>query len=164
MTHAVRSENPALYAVDNSAVSDDWIISRALEILRGRMATGPVFDSPRAVRDYLQLKTAEYDREVFSVVFLDARHRVIEFREMFQGTLSQASVYPREIVRAALQLNAAAVILSHNHPSGIAEPSRADEHLTAAIKSALALVDARVLDHIVTGRAGSVSFAERGLI
>ena len=163
MSQTIRSQNPAPYSV-NPTADEDSVIARALEILRGRMATGPVFDSPRAVRDYLQLKTAEYDHEVFSVVFLDAQHRVIEFREMFHGTLSQAAVYPREIVRAALQLNAAAVILSHNHPSGVAEPSRADEHLTAGIKSALALVDARVLDHIVTGRASSVSFAERGLL
>lgn len=164
MTHTVRSENPALYAIDNGAVSDDWIISRALEILRRRMNTGPIFDSPRAVRDYLQLKTAEYECEVFSVVFMDAQHRVIETREMFRGSLSQASVYPREVVKLALQLNAGAVVLSHNHPSGLAEPSRADEHLTQTIKSALALVDVRVLDHIITGKAGSVSFAERGLL
>lgn len=164
MAHTVKSENPALYAVDTGAVSDDWIISRALDILRRRMNTGPVFDSPRAVRDYLQLKTAEYECEVFSIVFLDTQHRVIEHREMFRGTLSQASVYPREVVKLALQLNAGAVILSHNHPSGLAEPSRADEYLTQALKSALALVDVRVLDHVITGRAGSVSFAERGLL
>lgn len=160
MTHTVNSENPAVY----TTASDDAIISQALAILKTRMAFGPVMGSPNTVRDYLQLKTAQYECEVFSVVFMDAQHRVIDCREMFRGTLSQASVYPREVVKLALELNAGAVILSHNHPSGIAEPSRADEMLTATLKSALALVDVRVLDHVITGRAGSVSFAERGLI
>ena len=160
MAPTVNSENPAVYAT----ASDDAIISQALAILKTRMASGPVMSSPNTVRDYLQLKTAQYECEVFSVVFMDAQHRVIDCREMFRGTLSQASVYPREVVKLALELNAGAVILSHNHPSGIAEPSRADEMLTATLKSALALVDVRVLDHVITGRAGSVSFAERGLI
>ena len=161
MASRVKSQESPEY---RAASPDDSIIAQALSILQRRMSSGPVMDSPRAVRDYLQLKTAEYDREVFSVVFLDSQHRLIETRELFSGTLNQTSVYPREVVKAALQLNAGAVILSHNHPSGIAEPSRADEHLTQTLKSALALVDVRVLDHIVTGRAGSVSFAERGLL
>lgn len=164
MKNTARSQNPAVYTVAPALPSDDSIIAQALQILQNRMNSGPVMNSPQIVRDYLQLKTAEYECEVFSVVFLDAQHRVIECREMFRGTLSQASIYPREVVKLALQLNAGAVILSHNHPSGIAEPSRADEHLTQTLKSALALVDIRVIDHIITGLSGSVSFAELGLI
>ena len=98
------------------------------------------------------------------MLFLDAQHRLLQFDEMFRGTLTQTSVYPREVVRRALALNAAAVILAHNHPSGVAEPSRADEFLTQSLKSALQLVDVRVLDHMVVGRTQVVSFAERGLL
>jgi len=101
---------------------------------------------------------------VFVVVFLDAQHRVVANEEMFRGTLTQTSVYPREIVKKALQINAAAVILAHNHPSGVAEPSGADEALTRALREALALVDVRVLDHFVVGAGAAVSFAERGLL
>ena len=104
------------------------------------------------------------EHEVFSVVFLDAQHRVIELRQMFRGTVTQTSVYPREVVKEALQLNAAAVILAHNHPSGVPEPSRADEFPTQSLKSALQLVDVRVLDHLVVTATAVVSFAERGLI
>jgi DNA repair protein RadC len=98
------------------------------------------------------------------VLFLDTRHRLLRMEELFRGTLTQTSVYPREVVKRALALNAAAVLLAHNHPSGVAEPSRADEYLTQTLKSALALVDVRVLDHLVVGRQGVVSFAERGLL
>jgi DNA repair protein RadC len=101
---------------------------------------------------------------VFAVLFLDGQHRLIQLEEMFRGTLTQTSVYPREVVRRALALNAGAVILAHNHPSGLAEPSRADELLTQALKNALQLVDVRVLDHLVIGRGSVVSFAERGLL
>ena len=104
------------------------------------------------------------EHEVFCVVFLDAQHRIIELRQMFRGTVTQTSVYPREVVKEALQLNAAAVILAHNHPSGVPEPSRADEFLTQSLKSALLLVDVRVLDHMVVTLNAVVSFAERGLI
>jgi DNA repair protein RadC len=128
------------------------------------LALGPVFDSPARVRDYLKLQLAQREHEVFAVLFLDAQHRLIRFDEMFRGTLAQTSVYPREVVRRALDLNAAAVILAHNHPSGLAEPSRADEFLTQSLKSALQLVDVRVLDHLVVARAQVVSFAERGLL
>ena len=100
----------------------------------------------------------------FCVLFLDAQHRIIELRQMFRGTVSQTSVYPREVVKEALSLNAAAVVLAHNHPSGAAEPSRADEFLTQTLKAALALVDVRVLDHLVVAGADCVSFAERGLV
>jgi len=123
-----------------------------------------VFESPQSVKDYLQLQLADKPHEVFAVLFLDAQHRLVAFEEMFRGTLSQTSVYPREVVKRALALNAGAAILAHNHPSGVAEPSRADEALTQALKSALALVDVRVLDHMVVARGGVVSFAERGLL
>jgi len=107
---------------------------------------------------------AQTAHEIFAVLFLDAQHRLIACDEMFRGTLTQTAVYPREVVKQALRHNCAAVILAHNHPSGVAEPSRADEALTRALQSALALVDVRVLDHIVVGAASSTSFAERGLL
>jgi len=124
----------------------------------------PLFDAPAKVRDYLGLMLSQREHEVFAVLFLDAQNRLVRSEEMFRGTLTQTSVYPREVVRRALALNAAAVILAHNHPSGVAEPSRADEFLTQSLKSALQLVDVRVLDHMVVGRTQVVSFAERGLL
>jgi DNA repair protein RadC len=133
-------------------------------VLTARLAEAPVFDSPQAVKDYLQLQLASKPHEVFAVLFLDSRHRLLAFEELFRGTLGQASVYPREVVKRALALNAAAAILAHNHPSGVAEPSRADEALTQALKAALALVDVRVVDHMVVARGSVVSFAERGLL
>jgi DNA repair protein RadC len=123
-----------------------------------------VLTSPEAVRDYLRLSLNELPHETFVVMFLDSQHRLIAADEMFRGTLAQTSVYPREIVKAALAHNAAAVIFAHNHPSGVAEPSRADELLTQALKQALALVDIRTLDHFVVAGNRVVSFAERGLI
>jgi DNA repair protein RadC len=101
---------------------------------------------------------------VFAVLFLDVQHRLIKLEELFQGTLTQTSVYPREVARRALMLNAASVVLAHNHPSGVAEPSRADEFLTQSLKTALALIDVRVLDHLIVGRGQVVSMAERGLV
>jgi len=121
-------------------------------------------DCPHKVRSYLRLALAHRDHEIFTVLFLDAQHRLIACDEMFRGTLTQTSVYPREIVKQALRHNCAAVIFAHNHPSGVAEPSRADEALTRALQSALALIDVRVLDHIVVAGSQSVSFAERGLL
>lgn len=122
------------------------------------------FDSPPVVREYLSARCAGLEHEVFFVLFLDAQHRLIEAAEMFRGSLTQTSVYPREIVKEALRHNAAAVVLAHNHPSGVAEPSRADEALTLNLKATLALVDVRVLDHFVVAGPEVVSFAERGLI
>ena len=122
------------------------------------------FDCPEAVRSYLRLALARRGHEVFAVLFLDAQHRLIACEEMFRGTLTQTAVYPREIVKQALRHNCAAVIFAHNHPSGVAEPSRADEALTHALQSALALIDVRVLDHIVVAATQAVSFAERGLL
>ncbi|MCI4429947.1 MAG: DNA repair protein RadC [Burkholderiales bacterium] len=123
-----------------------------------------LFESPDKVKDYLRLQLADRDHEVFAVLFLDAQNRLIELEEMFRGTLTQTSVYPREVVKRALQQQAAAVIFAHNHPSGAAEPSRADEFLTQTLKAALALIDVRVLDHLVVGRSEVVSMAQRGLL
>ena len=120
--------------------------------------------SPRAVRDLLKLRLAGLPHEVFVCLQLDAQHRVIAFEELFRGTLTQTSVYPREVVKAALRANAAAVIFAHNHPSGVAEPSHADEILTRSLKSALALVDVQVLDHFIVAGTRIMSFAERGLL
>ncbi|MFM2059760.1 MAG: hypothetical protein RLY71_4145 [Pseudomonadota bacterium] len=140
------------------------VLELARRALVAELAQRTVFDSPQAVRDYLRLQLAELAHEVFAVLFLDAQHRLLCFDEMFRGTLTQTSVYPREVLKRALGLNAAAVILAHNHPSGVAEPSRADEFLTHQLKTALALIDVRVLDHFVVARGGLVSFAERGLL
>jgi DNA repair protein RadC len=141
------------------------IIQQALDLLASRLRKpGAVLSSPQAVKDFCVLKYAAMEREVFSVILLTSQHAVLHVQEMFYGTLTQTSVYPREVVKAVLAENAAAVILVHNHPSGMAEPSRADEYLTSELKRALALVDVRVLDHIVVGGMSTVSFAERGLI
>lgn len=120
--------------------------------------------SPEAVRDYLRHTLGPQPREVFAAVWLDAQHRVIEFQELFAGTLAQTSVYPREVVKEALRHNAAAVIFAHNHPSGVAEPSQSDRVLTENLRRALDLVDVRVLDHFIVGRGTALSFAERGLL
>lgn len=140
------------------------VIAAALQLLECEVREADALLSPAAVRDYLRLRLAGRRHEVFVVVFLNAQHRVIAIEEMFRGTLTQTSVYPREVVVAALAHNAADVIFCHNHPSGVAEPSAADRALTHTLRQALALVDVRVLDHLVVAGAGYVSFAERGLI
>lgn len=123
-----------------------------------------VLNSPVAVRDCLRIHFAGREYESFVVLYLDSQHRLINIEEMFRGTLTQTSVYPREIVKAALRLNAAALIFAHNHPSGLTDPSKSDEQLTTALKQALALVDVRVLDHFIVAGSGCLSFAERGLL
>ncbi|MEN8720803.1 MAG: DNA repair protein RadC [Oceanococcaceae bacterium] len=128
---------------------------------QGLMRAGPLTDSRSAIA-LLRSHLSDREAEVFCCVWLDTRHRLIRLDEMFQGTINGASVYPREVVRRALQLNAAAVILAHNHPSGVAEPSQSDRTITTRLQSALALVEVRVLDHFVIGNPGDVSFAERG--
>ena len=140
------------------------IVAQALELLACEVQSKDVMITPDAVKDYLRLRLAGKQHEVFAVVFLDAQNRVIDMQEMFRGTLTQTSVYPREVVIESLHRNAASVILCHNHPSGHAEPSRADEALTHTLKAALALVDVRVLDHLIVTRAQTLSFAERGLM
>jgi len=143
-------------------------LQAALEIgrrhLGAKLARGAALESPADTRAFLQACLRDRPYEVFCCLFLDNRHRVLAFEELFRVTLSGTAVYPREVVRHALKLNAAAVILVHNHPSGVAEPSRADEVLTARLKEALALVEVRVLDHIVVGDGEMVSFSERGLL
>jgi DNA repair protein RadC len=137
------------------------LVSRAI---KERLCSGNALNSPSAVRDYLRMKLQALPHEVFVVLFLDAQNRVMQFEELFRGTLTQTSVYPREVVKRALHHNAGAVIFAHNHPSGVAEPSHADETLTQALKQALALVDVRVLDHFIVAGSGVLSFAERGLL
>lgn len=137
----------------------------ARRALAGMLKTRDALSSPQAVRDWLRLHLGQLPHEVFVALWLDAQNRLIASEELFRGTLTQTSVYPREVVKRALTQNAAAVILAHNHPSGVAEPSSADEVLTSALKQALGLVDVKVLDHfIVAGGATPLSFAERGLL
>lgn len=145
------------------------ILDAARELLTRALSEsvrlGEALDSPEKVRDLLRLRYADLAHEIFAVVLLDAQNRVIADCELFRGTLTQTSVYPREVVKLALEHNAAAVLFAHNHPSGVPEPSQADIRLTETLKQALALVDVRVLDHfIVAGNASPLSFAERGLI
>ncbi|HKA38624.1 MAG TPA: DNA repair protein RadC [Burkholderiales bacterium] len=140
------------------------VMEMARRVLKEKLERGSALGSPQAVRDYLRLKLQERPHEIFVGVFLDAQNRVLAVEELFRGTLTQTSVYPREVVKRALYHNAAAVIFAHNHPSGIAEPSRSDETLTQALKQSLALVDVKVLDHFVIGAGAAMSFAERGLL
>lgn len=144
------------------------LLLAALELgrryLLADLKRGVALANPEATRDFLQARLRGYPHEVFACLFLDNRHRVIEYEALFRGTIDGASVHPREVVKAALAYNAAAVILAHNHPSGVAEPSQADLHLTRRLREALALVDIRVLDHLVIGDREAVSFAERGLL
>ena len=144
--------------------SDDAVIAQALAILAGRVRDTDALMTPAAVGDYLKLLLGGREHEVFAVLLLDSQNRVMKFVELFRGTLNQTSVYPREVVKLALATNAAAVIFAHNHPSGSIEPSRADEQLTFQLKSALALVDIKVLDHFIIAGTTALSFSERGLL
>jgi DNA repair protein RadC len=139
-------------------------VELAKRALREEMAGGVNLNSPQSVRDFLRLELRSLPHEVFVGVFLDARNRVIAVEELFRGTLMQTSVFPREVVKRALHFNAAAVIFAHNHPSGVAEPSGADQTLTEALKRALGLIDVRVLDHFIIAGGSAMSFAERGLL
>ena len=140
------------------------VLELARRALAQQLTQKPLFNTPQAVRDYLQLQLGGLHHEVFAVLFLDSQHRLIALEEMFRGSLTQTSVYPREVVKQALTLNASSVVLAHNHPSGTAQPSRADEALTHTLKAALALVDVRVLDHFVVTASQAVSMAELGLV
>lgn len=143
-------------------------VQAAAELSRRQLSeslrAGPVLASPKATRDFLTARLRDLEHEVFCCLYLDKRHRLIQFEELFRGTIDGASVHPREIVKLALRRNAAAVIVAHNHPSGVAEPSQADELITQRVKEALSLVDIRLLDHIIVGEGVSVSLAERGLM
>ena len=140
------------------------VFEMARRALSQRLKERPAFQTPDAVKHYLQLQLGHKNHEVFAVLFLDNQNRMLAMEELFRGTLSQTSVYPREVVMRALHHQAAAVVLSHNPPSGSVQPSRADEHLTQTLKAALALVDVRVLDHIIVGQGQALSMAERGLL
>lgn len=140
------------------------VLELARRSLAEEIGARSALTSPQAVRDYLRLALGTREHEVFVSLFLDAQHRVIAAEELFRGTLTQTSVYPREIVKAALKANAAAVIFAHNHPSGVAEPSQADELLTRQLTEALAMVDVKVLDHFIVAGRSTLSFAERGLL
>lgn len=139
------------------------VLEMARRYLGESLQRGEPLTSPQVTRQFLSQRMRDYSHEVFAVLFLDQRHRVICFEELFRGTIDGASVYPREVVKQSLQYNAAAVIFAHNHPSGVAEPSQADQHITRRLQDALALIDVRVLDHFVVGDE-VVSFAERGLL
>ncbi|SHE75783.1 DNA repair protein RadC [Modicisalibacter ilicicola DSM 19980] len=143
-------------------VTEAELLSIAQAFARRRLARGRKISQPALAFKYLQVLLQDYEHEVFSVVFLDSQHRVICFEELFRGTIDAASVYPREVVKCALEHNAAAVILVHNHPSGDPEPSAADRRITARLQEILGLVEIRVIDHIVVGSEGCESFAERG--
>ena len=151
-------------AIRQTNVHDNAIIQNAIEILESRIQKPTDYiKSPNDTRNFLRMKLCEREHEVFAVLFLDSRHGVIAYDEMFNGTIDGAAVYPREVVKAALLHNAAAVIFAHNHPSGVTNPSESDKRLTKRLKDALLLVDVRVLDHLIVGRDIS-SFAELGLM
>jgi DNA repair protein RadC len=158
-----QSETRSTYKVAPEP-NDDDVIAAALAILRLRVTAVQLLGSPQDVRDYLAVSMGDLEHEEFGCLWLDAQNRLIFDQRIFRGTLTQTSVYPREIVKDALNLNAAGVIFYHNHPSGVAEPSRADEALTTQLKTALALVDVKVLDHIIAAGGKSISLAERGVL
>ncbi len=149
--------------VTHEPMTAPQVLEKAAELLVARFERGEHINNPQICKDFLMYKLAGYEREVFAVLLLDSQHRLIAFRELFYGTIDSASVYPRELVRAVIETNAVSVILAHNHPSGDPEPSVADKKITQRIIDALALIDVRVLDHIVVGKS-SISMAELGLL
>ena len=170
LLHSPQEHGDLFCAERASAYGDDPVIKlqAAVELaarsLTEQLTSRESLTSPAAVRDLLRLKLAGLPHEVFICIQLDAQHRVIAIEELFRGTLTQTSVYPREVVKASLKANAAAVIFAHNHPSGVAQPSQADEMLTRNLKEALSLVDVKVLDHFIVAGTQAISFAERGLL
>ena len=158
------SYDPTDRAFFFSTYDPNAVIDAALRILETRIVRGVSMQSPQDVISFLSLKLCPKEREVFACIFLDNRHRVIAYEELFFGTIDGATIHPREIVKRALTLNAAALIVAHNHPSGVAEPSSADTVITKRISDAVSLIDIRLLDHIVIGTGSHVSLAERGLI
>ncbi|MFW1327881.1 RadC family protein [Vibrio parahaemolyticus] len=144
-------------------VTEHQVLEQAAQIIANRYLRGDVFTSPNATKEFLIYKLSQHEREVFAVLLLDNQHRLIEYNELFFGTIDAATVYPREVVKLTLERNAAAVIFAHNHPSGEPEPSQSDKRITSRLSEALALIDVRVLDHFIVGES-CVSFAERGLI
>jgi DNA repair protein RadC len=171
LLHSIPHENGDLFCAEGSSAyaGDPLMKLQAARELAARaiaeqLSQRDALTSPSAVRDFLKLRLGGLPHEVFVVILLDAQNRVLAVDEMFRGTLTQTSVYPREVVKVALRTNAAAVIFAHNHPSGVAEPSRADEALTQSLKQALSLVDVKVLDHFIVAGTSTLSFAERGLL
>lgn len=165
MQHSVTS----LYVQDALGqyvpASEDFVIAQALVTVDKRMRNENIaFHTPGAVKEYLSLKLGQLPYEVFAILFVDSQNRLIAYEELFRGSINQTSVYPRECAKRALELNACACILSHNHPSASLQPSRADEALTQNLKTTLALVDVRVLDHIIVGGGRTLSMAEQGLM
>ena len=166
---SVRTRRPvnrvlAIKPAQLSPQEQESLIALALVLLQDRHRPGDLLESPAQTRSFLRLRLANHTAEAFGCVFLDSAHRVLEVKELFHGTIDGAAVYPRVVVQQALALNAAAILFYHNHPSGVAEPSKADERITERLRSALALIDVRVLDHIVVSAVDAVSFAERGLL
>lgn len=155
---------PAKVIDDLAGINQDSIIQMALNILTQRHSVGEVINEAQDTANYLRLKLSGYKNEVFCAIFLNNRHRIIAFEELFTGTINGASVYPRVVVQRVIQHNAAAVIFAHNHPSGISEPSSADTHITKQLVDALSLIDVRVLDHFIVGNGDTTSFAESGLL
>ncbi len=153
-----------LKPADLSTGEQSSVIALALRVLEKKCAVGKRLKSPGDTKEYLRLRLADCQNEVFGAMFLDSRHRVLAVREIFQGTVDGATVYPRVVVQQALKHNAGAMILYHNHPSGVAEPSTADKAITKRLTDALSMIDVRVLDHLVVSATESTSFAERGLI
>jgi DNA repair protein RadC len=166
LTTAAAAAAKLLSCMPSSSNEDeDAIIQRAIALIERRcFKRGPILNSPQVVREFLQLKLAAEPNEVFAVLFLDAQNSVLAYEPMFFGTTTQTSVYPRVVLQRALELNASNVILAHNHPSGVTEPSRADELLTQTLKSTLHLADIKVLDHFIVGAGQPFSFAEKGLL
>lgn len=172
MKNGVNSESAVKYEVGqikaisthNQAERDDEVIAEALAILTRRLDRQDILTSPAISREYLSLKYGETEHEIFGIIMCDNRNRVISISEMFRGTVDGASVYPREVVKEVLKQNAVAIVIFHNHPSGVNEPSQADIRITERLKKALELVDVRILDHIIVGGATTTSFAERGLV
>lgn len=162
--HKLKASEPSGTYLIESPVTEADILLIARQLANLRLRRGRALTSPKDVFSHLQALLADYEHEVFALLLLDGRHRVIAFQELFRGTLDGANVYPREIVKAALEHNAAAMVLVHNHPSGDPEPSQADRNLTHKVKEALGLVGVRTLDHIVVGREGCVSLAEQGFL
>lgn len=157
------AEEKGQYVVTGT-VTAEAIINMAKSLLNRQYAKGRKINAAQDSKDFLTLKLAHLEHEVFAVIFLNNQHKVIAFEELFRGTINASSVYPREVVKRGLQLNAAAVILSHNHPSGEPDPSQSDENITSQLVSALQLVDIRVLDHIIVGGDQTTSLAERGML
>jgi DNA repair protein RadC len=162
--HSESTMGEAAVAYISPKAKEDAIIAEALAILNRRIRRSDVLTDPASTRQYLSVKLAPLEHEVFMVIWLDTRNQIIATEELFRGTIDGASVHPREVVKGALQVNASCVIFAHNHPSGIPEPSDADRRLTTRLRDALTLVEVRVLDHFVVGGDHTVSFAERGLL